>query len=81
MQLRIVFWENLHSWHKFYTTAGRDGRDKYQLCTKFIYMFWKILLYVKFENCVRWEIRAQQNTKYIEFEGFVKIWNFCENKY
>ena len=26
------FWENLHSWHKFYTTAGRDGRDKSQLC-------------------------------------------------
>ena len=24
--------ENLHSWHKFYTTAGRDGRDKSQLC-------------------------------------------------
>ena len=23
----------LHSWHKFYTTAGRDGRDKSQLCT------------------------------------------------
>ena len=23
--------ENLHSWHKFYTTAGRDGRDKSQL--------------------------------------------------
>ena len=25
------FLENLHSWHKFYTTAGRDGRDKSQL--------------------------------------------------
>jgi len=24
---RVVFWENLNSWHKFYTTAGRDGRD------------------------------------------------------
>ena len=23
--------ENLHSWQKFYTTAGRDGRDKSQL--------------------------------------------------
>ena len=28
----IDFQENLHSWHKFYTTAGRDGRDKSQLC-------------------------------------------------
>ena len=23
--------ENLHSWQKFYTTAGRDGRDKFQV--------------------------------------------------
>ena len=29
----IVFRKNVHSWHKFYTTAGRDGRDKSQLCT------------------------------------------------
>ena len=28
----VVFWKNLHSWQKFYTTAGRDGRDKSQLC-------------------------------------------------
>ena len=27
----LFFRENLHSWHKFYTTAGRDGRDKSQL--------------------------------------------------
>ena len=26
----IVFWKNLHSWKIFYTTAGRDGRDKSQ---------------------------------------------------
>ena len=30
----IVFQENLHSWHKFYTTAGRD---KSQLCTELSY--------------------------------------------
>ena len=29
----VVFQENLHSWHKFHTTVGRDGRDKSQLCT------------------------------------------------
>ena len=28
----VVLWENLHSWQKFYTTAGRDGRDKFQVC-------------------------------------------------
>ena len=26
-----MFGENLHSWYKFYTTVGRDGRDKSQL--------------------------------------------------
>ena len=31
-RIRVVFWENLHSWHKIDTTAGRDGRDKSQLC-------------------------------------------------
>ena len=29
----VVFWKNLHSWQKFYTTAGRDGRDKFQVCS------------------------------------------------
>ena len=28
----VVFWKNLHSWQKFYTTAGRGGRDKFQVC-------------------------------------------------
>ena len=28
----VVFWENLHSWHKIYTTAGHDGLDKSQFC-------------------------------------------------
>ena len=32
MQETHVFWKNLHSWHKFYVTAGREGRDKSQLC-------------------------------------------------
>ena len=28
------FLEKLHSWKKFYTTAGRDGRDKFQVCSE-----------------------------------------------
>ena len=28
----VVLWKNLHSWQKIYTTAGRDGRDKFQVC-------------------------------------------------
>ena len=28
----VVFWKNLHSWQNFYATAGRDGRDKFQVC-------------------------------------------------
>ena len=31
---KVVFWENLHIWQKIYTTAGRDGRNKSQLCAK-----------------------------------------------
>ena len=31
-RIHVVFQENLHSWQKFYTTAGCDGRDKSQLC-------------------------------------------------
>ena len=27
----VVFWKILHSWQKFYTTAGRGGRDKFQV--------------------------------------------------
>ena len=34
----VVFWENLHSWPKFYTTAGHDGRDKSQLCDQYVYV-------------------------------------------
>ena len=30
----VVFWENLHSWQKFYTTADRDSRDKFQVCLR-----------------------------------------------
>ena len=33
----VVFWKNLHSWQKFYTTAGRDGRDKCQVCISILY--------------------------------------------
>ena len=29
---RVTFRKNLHSWHKFYTIAGRGGGDKSQLC-------------------------------------------------
>ena len=28
-----MFFENLHSWQEFYTTTGRTGRAKYQLCS------------------------------------------------
>ena len=28
----VVFWKNLHSLKQIYMTAGRDGRDKFQVC-------------------------------------------------
>ena len=37
----VDFPENLHSWHKFYTTAGRDGRDKSQLW--YLHLWWSCL--------------------------------------
>ena len=40
----VVFWENLHSWQKFYTTAGRDGHDKYQVCVLFFIVLGCILV-------------------------------------
>ena len=30
----VIFRKNLHSWQKFYTTVGRDGRDKFQVWTE-----------------------------------------------
>ena len=30
----VVFWKNLHSCQKFYRTAGRGGRDKFQVWKK-----------------------------------------------
>ena len=37
----VVFWKNLHSRQKIYTIAGRDGRDKFQVCifTPFLLRF------------------------------------------
>ena len=36
----IVFWKNLHSWQKFYTTSGRGGRNKFQVCEEVIWSSW-----------------------------------------
>ena len=30
----VVFRKKLHSWKIFYTTASRDGRDKFQVCMR-----------------------------------------------
>ena len=34
----VVIWKNLHSWKKICTTAGRDGRDKFQVCTRLCWL-------------------------------------------
>ena len=31
MQKCVVFLKYLHNWQEFYTTAGRNGRDKFQV--------------------------------------------------
>ena len=38
------FLKNLHDWQKFYTTAGRTGRAKYQLWVGRVKSCWKTLL-------------------------------------
>ena len=40
VRICVVFWENLHSWHKFYTAAGRACLDKSQLCQIVNYCQW-----------------------------------------
>ena len=35
-----VFWKKLHSWQKFYTTAGRD---KFQVCSSYLNLVAEIL--------------------------------------
>ena len=48
----VVFWKNLHSWQKFYTTVGRDGRDKFQVWKEICLMAWAV---DKIEsNFLRW---------------------------
>ena len=32
---RVFSCKNLHSWKNFYTTAGRDSRNKFQVCLYF----------------------------------------------
>ena len=41
---RVVFQENLHSWHEFYTTVGRDGRDKSQLWNSAVWIVSKLVV-------------------------------------
>ena len=51
----VVFWKNLHSWQKFYTTAGRDGRDgrdKFQVCAH-LSMKWQQLRAVT-DKAIQW---------------------------
>ena len=32
LQGNVLFSGKIYSWKYFYTTAGRDGRDKFQVC-------------------------------------------------
>ena len=42
------FWRNLHRWQNFYTAAGSDGSDKFQLCVKQV--SWVAAQKVRFPN-------------------------------
>ena len=39
-KMSVYGWRNLHRWQKFYTPAGKDGRDKSHLCVqRFSFIF------------------------------------------
>ena len=63
MAFKVQTWDfflkNLHSWHKFYTTAGRDDRDKSQLCPAAF--FFLDTMYIA-------------STLFLEKEGLVELW-------
>ena len=42
----VVFLKTLHSWQEFYTTAGRDGRDKFQVWIMMSVMIGVVCTYV-----------------------------------
>ena len=42
----VNFRKNLLSWQKFYTTAGRDGRDKFQVCLPYQkFLFFHVIIF------------------------------------
>ena len=58
-------WRNLHRWQKFYTAAGTDGTDKFQLCllglihvnvqlVDMVYIFCWVFGFDGKDGCSRW---------------------------
>ena len=64
----VFFQENLHSWHKIYTTTGRDCRDKSQLWTEELSLSW----FVKIKLCL-WALSALYMT--LSYSGGKRIGN------
>ena len=49
------FLTNLHGWQEFYTTAGRTGRAKYQLCFYHQWIIGSKLIHIRSDtDCNRW---------------------------
>ena len=72
----IVVLKNLQSRHKFYTTAGRDGRDKSQLCVLGASCCWdfdKLTWAVKDTNLVQTGYIDIDIVVFIEFDDDVEF--------
>ena len=80
----VVFWKNSHSWQKFYTTAGRDGRDKFQVCLYLLslWIYWHLkftqgptFFQCKFLEGVEWPIsQADYNGLKQQWLAISQIW-------
>ena len=57
---RVFSCKNLHSWTNFYTTAGRESRDKFQVCLYFCSSYLSFdLIYFKVQ------VSRKQRTRWI----------------
>ena len=66
----VFFWKNLHSWQNFYTTAGRDGRDKFQ-----VWVQWKAKTHLRRQENCKWLLVFNHDHHFIWL-----IWNFSGNR-
>ena len=64
----VVFWKTIHSWQKFYTTAGRGSRDKFQV--------WELYSAISMQFKFFWEkvdVDVQRKDQQCYWSSFVRM--------